>query len=166
MVGQREACAGSQCCGRYGGDRLRGRRAQEVLARTWAAVIGEEQHVGGVEMSRDARPKRKPADSRPAGGIVTHGIAFIGLGTIARRMASYMGRHARVRPRVAWDPNPAQIEAFRKMTPQERWKITADLMELAWRALVRLTPEERERRLAVARRHHDLSNEAIAAALK
>jgi hypothetical protein len=52
------------------------------------------------------------------------------------------------------------------MTPQERWKITAGLMELAWRSLLALPPEERERRLAVARREHDLSNEALAAALR
>jgi hypothetical protein len=59
-----------------------------------------------------------------------------------------------------------QIEAFRRMTPQERWKITAQLMEFAWRSLLALDPEERERRLAAARREHDVSNEAIAAALK
>jgi hypothetical protein len=59
-----------------------------------------------------------------------------------------------------------QIEAYRRMTPQERWKITADLMELAWRTLLALTPEDRERRLELARRQHDLSNEAIVAALK
>jgi hypothetical protein len=59
-----------------------------------------------------------------------------------------------------------QIEAFRRMSPEERWKITSKLMELAWRDLRRLSPEERERRLAVARRNHRLSNDAIVAALK
>ncbi len=59
-----------------------------------------------------------------------------------------------------------QIEAYRRMTPQERWKITAELMEFAWRALLVMTPVERERRLEVARRHHRLSNEAIVAGLK
>ena len=59
-----------------------------------------------------------------------------------------------------------QIEAYRRMTPQERWKITSDLMEFAWRSLLALDPEERERRLEAARRQHHLSNEAIAAALK
>jgi hypothetical protein len=59
-----------------------------------------------------------------------------------------------------------QIEAFRRMTPAERWRITAQLMEFAWRSLLALSPEERERRLAAARRQHRLSNEAIAAALK
>lgn len=59
-----------------------------------------------------------------------------------------------------------QIEAYRRMTPQERWKITADLMEFAWRTLLEMTLEERERRLETARRHHRLSNEAIVAGLK
>ena len=59
-----------------------------------------------------------------------------------------------------------QLEAFRRMTPEERWKITAELMEIAWRSLLVLDPAERERRLALAREQHRLSNEAIAAALK
>jgi hypothetical protein len=52
------------------------------------------------------------------------------------------------------------------MTPEERFELTATLMELAWRSLLALDPEERERRLEIARRHHRLTNEAIAAALK
>lgn len=52
------------------------------------------------------------------------------------------------------------------MTPEERWKITAQLMEFAWRSLLALDPKERERRLAAARLQHRLSNEALAAALK
>ena len=60
----------------------------------------------------------------------------------------------------------SQIEAFRRMTPEERWRITAELMEFSWRYLLTLDPAERERRLEIARRHHRLSNEAIAAALK
>lgn len=59
-----------------------------------------------------------------------------------------------------------QIEAYRRMTPQERWRITAQLMEFAWRSLLALEPEERERRLEAARRQHRLSNEAIVAGLK
>lgn len=62
--------------------------------------------------------------------------------------------------------SPEQIEAFRRMTPEERWKITSGLMELAWRDLLRLSTEERERLLAVARRHHRRTNDAIAAALR
>jgi hypothetical protein len=59
-----------------------------------------------------------------------------------------------------------QIELFRRMTPEERWKITVQLMEFAWRSLLALAPAERERRLELARRQHRLSNEAIVAALK
>jgi hypothetical protein len=62
--------------------------------------------------------------------------------------------------------SPAQVEAFRRMTPEERWKITSQLMEFAWRSLLALDPAERDRRLEIARRHHRLSNEAIARALK
>jgi hypothetical protein len=62
--------------------------------------------------------------------------------------------------------DPEQIATWRQMTPEERFKLTATLMELAWRSLLALDPEERERRLEVARRHHRETNEAIAAALK
>jgi len=59
-----------------------------------------------------------------------------------------------------------QIEAFRRMSPQERWKITTQLMEFAWRSLLALDPVERERRLELVRRQQRISNEAIVAALK
>jgi len=59
-----------------------------------------------------------------------------------------------------------QIEAFRRMTPQERWKITKELMDSAWQRLLVLPAEERERRLEAARREHRLSNEAIVSQLK
>lgn len=59
-----------------------------------------------------------------------------------------------------------QIEAFRRMPPEERWKVTVELMEFAWRSLLELPPEERERRLDLARRRHCESNEALAAALR
>lgn len=59
----------------------------------------------------------------------------------------------------------AQIESFRRMTPGERWAITVQLMEFAWRDLMALDPAERERRLDIARRHHRLSNDALVAAL-
>lgn len=52
--------------------------------------------------------------------MAQHGIAFIGLGTMGKRMAHYMGRHARFRVPVAWDPNPDQVQAFRKDFPQIR----------------------------------------------
>jgi hypothetical protein len=59
-----------------------------------------------------------------------------------------------------------QLDAWRRMTPQERWKLTAALMEMGWRSLLELEPAERERRLEIARRHHQLTNDAIAAGLK
>jgi len=59
-----------------------------------------------------------------------------------------------------------QLAAFRRMTPEERWAITRELMDFAWRYLMTLTAEDRERRLEAARRQHRLSNEALAEALK
>ncbi|HVS10559.1 MAG TPA: hypothetical protein VMS76_11860 [Planctomycetota bacterium] len=59
-----------------------------------------------------------------------------------------------------------QMEAYRRMTPEERWRITVQLMEFAWRSLMALDHGERGRRLEVARWQHRLSNEAIAARLK
>jgi len=52
------------------------------------------------------------------------------------------------------------------MTPEQRWRITSQLMEFAWRSPLALDPRERERRLEIARRHHRLSNEAITAGLR
>jgi hypothetical protein len=55
----------------------------------------------------------------------------------------------------------AQIDAYRRMTPDERWRIVEELMTLAWRSLLELPPDERERRLALIREEHDASNAAI-----
>jgi hypothetical protein len=52
------------------------------------------------------------------------------------------------------------------MSPAERWRLPAQLMEFAWRSLMALDPVERERRLELARRRHRESNEAIASALE
>jgi hypothetical protein len=60
----------------------------------------------------------------------------------------------------------AQLRRYREMSPEERWRITEELMTLAWRALQELSYEERERRLALARLEHDQSNEALARALQ
>ena len=60
----------------------------------------------------------------------------------------------------------ARLERYRRMTPAERWRETSALMEYAWQALMQLPYEERERRLAVARRQHRLSNDALAKALR
>ena len=52
------------------------------------------------------------------------------------------------------------------MTVEERWVIVQELMTFAWRGLMELPYEERERRLAHARREHDLSNEALLKGLR
>lgn len=59
-----------------------------------------------------------------------------------------------------------QLEAFRRMTPEERLALTRELMQSEWRTLMALPPEERERRLEALREEHRRSNEAIAAVLK
>ena len=59
-----------------------------------------------------------------------------------------------------------RLEAYRRMTPEERWRETSALMVYAWEALLQLPFEERERRLAVARLQHRLSNDAMAEAMK
>lgn len=51
-----------------------------------------------------------------------------------------------------------KIEQYRRMTPEERWKETEELMTLAWRALRALPREERERRLEVIRSEHEESD--------
>lgn len=43
------------------------------------------------------------------------------------------------------------IERFRRMTPDERARIWADLTDLGWRFLMALPPEEAQRRLDLAR---------------
>ena len=45
--------------------------------------------------------------------------------------------------------SPSQIEAYRRMTPEERWKIVEELSASAWEALLELPWEERESRLAL-----------------
>jgi hypothetical protein len=52
------------------------------------------------------------------------------------------------------------------MTPEERWKIVEKLSASAWEALLELPWEERERRLAVAREEHRLSNENLVRRLR
>jgi hypothetical protein len=54
-----------------------------------------------------------------------------------------------------------QIESYRRMTPEERWRIVEELSASAWEALLELPWEERERRLALAREEHRLSNDAM-----
>jgi len=59
----------------------------------------------------------------------------------------------------------AQIQLYRRMSVEERWKITEELMTVAWRALLELPYEERERRLQIARAEHDASSVALVKAL-
>ncbi|MFO0983038.1 MAG: hypothetical protein U1E76_15140 [Planctomycetota bacterium] len=54
-----------------------------------------------------------------------------------------------------------RIERYRLMTPEERWLEVEELMTFAWRSLLELPDDERDRRLAVIRNEHDLSNAAI-----
>lgn len=54
-----------------------------------------------------------------------------------------------------------QIEAYRRMTPEERWEQVEALMSLAWSMLKELPEEERERRLARDRDEHDQADAII-----
>jgi hypothetical protein len=47
------------------------------------------------------------------------------------------------------------IEELRKLTPGDRARMGIEATRLAWRFLVRLTPEERQRRLDRAREPWD-----------
>lgn len=55
----------------------------------------------------------------------------------------------------------AQLEAYRQMTPEERWREVEALMTLAWRMLKELPHEEVERLLAYDRAQHDKSDALI-----
>lgn len=52
----------------------------------------------------------------------------------------------------------ARIDAYRRMTPEERWREVEELMTFAWRSLLALPEEERERRLALIREEHEASD--------
>ena len=55
----------------------------------------------------------------------------------------------------------AQLEAFRKMTPGERWKLQVELMDAAWAEMEKLPPDELRRRLEYLRRSHEEGNRRI-----
>lgn len=57
--------------------------------------------------------------------------------------------------------SPAQIEAYRRMTPRERLRETIELCRLADAALDALPPEERARRLRLLEEEHQRSNDAL-----
>ena len=59
-----------------------------------------------------------------------------------------------------------RLEAYRRMTPAQKWAETLALADYGWQMLLRLAPEERERRLEIMRREHQPTNDAVAKALK
>jgi hypothetical protein len=62
--------------------------------------------------------------------------------------------------------SPQQLQAYRSMSPEERWRITEELMTLAWRSLMELPDVDRERRLALVRAEHDAGSQALLEALR
>lgn len=54
-----------------------------------------------------------------------------------------------------------KLEAYRAMTPEERWREVEELMTFAWRFLKQLPDEEVERRLAYDRREHDKADAIV-----
>ena len=60
----------------------------------------------------------------------------------------------------------AKIEAYRKMTQEERWREVEQLMTFAWRFLKQLPEEEVARRLAHDRQQHDESDAIVLAHLR
>jgi hypothetical protein len=55
-----------------------------------------------------------------------------------------------------------RLDAYRRMTPAERWAETVQLLDYGWEMLLRLPQEERERRLDVARRERRRINDRVA----
>lgn len=58
-----------------------------------------------------------------------------------------------------------QILLYRRMSIEERWRLTEELMSVSWRTLLELPYEERERRLKMAREEHEASCQALEKAL-
>ncbi len=58
-----------------------------------------------------------------------------------------------------------RLDAYRRMTPAQRWAETLTLLDYGWEMLLRLPPKERERRLEIMRRERDRINTAVAKAL-
>jgi hypothetical protein len=59
-----------------------------------------------------------------------------------------------------------QIALYRRMSIEERWRLTEELMTISWRALLEMSYEERERRLRLAREEHDASSRSLENALR
>ena len=60
----------------------------------------------------------------------------------------------------------AKIQAYRDMTPEERWREVEELMTLAWRDLLARPPEERERILRHVREEGDLGDALLLEGLR
>ncbi len=54
-----------------------------------------------------------------------------------------------------------RIEHYRRMTPEDRWRETEELMTLAWRSLLEMPEDERNRRLDLVREEHEQSDAII-----
>ena len=54
-----------------------------------------------------------------------------------------------------------QVEAFRNMTPSERWKLQVRLMDSAWEEMLKLDATELSRRLDYLNRQHEIGNQRI-----
>jgi hypothetical protein len=59
-----------------------------------------------------------------------------------------------------------RLERYRRMTPEERLREVEELMTFAWRSLLELSDEERQRRLDLVREEHELSDAIILAHLR
>ena len=55
-----------------------------------------------------------------------------------------------------------QLEAFRRMSPAERWKLQVELMDAAWEEMEKLPAEEFRRRMEYLRLSHEEGNRRIA----
>ena len=55
-----------------------------------------------------------------------------------------------------------RLDAYRRMSPAERWAETLNLLDYGWEMLLRLPDEEIERRLEAARRERQRINDRVA----
>ena len=59
-----------------------------------------------------------------------------------------------------------QLRLYRQMSIEDRWRLTEELMTVAWRALLEMSFEDRELRLRLAREEHDASSRALEQAFR
>ena len=59
-----------------------------------------------------------------------------------------------------------KIDAYRRMTPEQRWREVEELTTMAWRDLLARPPEERARVLNHIRMEHERSDALILEALR